>query len=111
MMPPDSANADWGKRLSGLIHDMWFSVDDLPLGQIQDNLVIPLRMKPKDPPCARLIIPNARVVRVVDTERIGLYDISHVLVQMPERVLTIIGNIPIRVDIAMDDPCEAYVES
>ena len=110
-MSPRSANADWGKRLTELVHDMWFSVDDLSLDQVQDELVIPLRLKPKDPPCARLIIPNARVIQVDDTERIGLYDISHILVQMPERLLTIIGNIPIRVDITMDDPCEAYVES
>lgn len=105
-----SFNTDWAERLTGQIHDMWFSVDDLRIDEARQELVIPLRPKPKSTAQKVLVVPNARAIRVTDSEHIGLYDINYVKVLWPERVLSIRGNIPIRVDIEADDPCDAHVE-
>lgn len=105
-----SDHANRAEQLTGQVHDMWFSVDDVHIDAERHELVIPLHLKPKAPPQARLVIPNARAVRITDLERVGLYDINYVKIQMPERMLSVHGNIPIRIDIEADDPCAAYVE-
>jgi hypothetical protein len=101
--------SDWADRLTGQVHDMWFSVDDLRADG-HGKLVIPLRHRSKDAPHACLVVPGVRAVRVFDSERVGLYDINYVLVNIPKRVLSIHGNIPIRVEVQADDPCAAHVE-
>lgn len=100
---------DWAEHLTGQVHDMWFSVDDLRIDKQRHEIVIPLRDKPRSTPRVNLVIPNARAIRITDTERIGVYDINYVKVMLSDHVLSIRGNIPIRVDIEADDPCAAHV--
>lgn len=109
-MTSSSDDIQWAKLLTGQIHDMWFSVDDLCIDQESHALAIPLRLKPKAQPTMTLVIPDVRAVRVFDSERIVLYDINYAEVTGGGRVISIYGNIPIRVDVETEDPFAAHVE-
>lgn len=103
-------HCDWADRLTGLVHDLWFSVDDVYIRRGEGCVMIPLRPSPDALPRMQLVVPGANAVCIRDTEHIGVYDINYVCIKHTERILSLYGNIPIQIDIQTDDPCAAYVE-
>ncbi len=85
-----------------MVHDLYFDADALKTQIGASVVTIPLSRKHKLPPEMELIFRNVSAMKILDTEKIGMYDINVIDIDIFQRNATIIGCIPIRVIIRSD---------
>jgi hypothetical protein len=92
-------------RINALIHDMWF-----PLRRIHQDgtdLLVPFASQCVNRAAlamfdSTLRVSNVRQWRVFDTERIEIYDFGSFAFDEASGLLTIAGNIPVRIEVEVD---------
>ena len=89
-------------ELLGLVHDRWFSIDDVIFRKELGTLVIPLRnRKSKEAGTVHeLVINGVRNYSVIDQAEVGEYDINTVKYTPPR--IQVEGNIPITITAEVD---------
>ncbi len=91
-------------ELLNLIHDRWFNVERVALDKERETVVIDLEEKKanlvkgsKDG--IRLVINNAKVLTIVDTEKVHEYDLNEIKFDAVNGRLIITGGIPFKIEV------------
>jgi hypothetical protein len=114
-----SAYRERERLLSGKLHDLFFSMDEIEFDRNARVLSIPIhpekRLRFGQYTCdaSRVVmilrIPLVQSFRVKDTEQIGWYDINRIRLDHNKREVEIIGNPPLRITCEVDDVLGAEI--
>jgi hypothetical protein len=98
-------NLDRIKELNYELHDKWFSVDNVLYDETGGEFRLPYGEE-KDCLDRCLVISGVTSVHLVDTERVGFYDIYGVSVDLKSHTIHIEGCIPIEIVLTISDEFE-----
>ena len=104
------------EQVTHLLHDLWFSVEDIFhdneratwrvfLADVNRRFAVSHSSCRGHPGAHTLVVEHVESVVIEDTEQIRWYDVHSVVYDARTRRLTLVTNIPLRIDITVARLC------
>ena len=91
-------------ELTDTIHDWWFDLDCISLDADRKVVAIHLEEKARhlaggSPDGLDLLIRNAEALKIVDSEKVGRYDINDIRYVAQDRLVVVTTGIPVTIEV------------
>jgi len=96
------------KEVTYYMHDMWFSLENLKYDQENQIFILPFGRK-QEIYSEYLKITKVKNCEIVDTEKIGIYDICGISFDHDTHKMYIEGNIPLEIILDVADDYEIAI--